>query len=91
MIEVNIDDLLKNGKVTFEFEKADGSVKTVTGTRNLDFIPAEFHPKDKPLAEGEAPKEKTEKQKATCGYFDLEANGWRSFKRANLREVKSFV
>ncbi|AUR85875.1 hypothetical protein NVP1081O_140 [Vibrio phage 1.081.O._10N.286.52.C2] len=94
MIEVNIDDCLQNGKVEFTFEKADGTVKTVTGTRNFDFIPVEFHPKPKaPLAEGEVapePKPKTEAQLATCRYFDLDALGWRSFKRGNLREIVHF-
>jgi len=94
MIEVNIDDLLKNGTVEFKFEKADGSIKTVKGTRDFSVIPAEFHPKPKPVQldenGDEIVVEKTEKQKATCGYFDIEAQGWRSFKRANLIEVIQF-
>ncbi|CAM0050505.1 hypothetical protein VPHF86_0154 [Vibrio phage F86] len=98
MIETNIDDLLKSGVVEFEFEKADGTVKQVRATRDFSHIPEEFHPKPKPVQLDEdgneivpEVKEKTEKQKATCGYFDLEAQGWRSFKRANLIKIVSFA
>lgn len=97
MIDVNIDDLLNTGLVTFEFEKADGTVKTVKGTRDFSQIPEAHHPKPKPDQLDEdgneivpERKEKTEKQKATCGYFDVEAEGWRSFKRANLIKVVKF-
>ncbi|CAL9972086.1 hypothetical protein VPHK567_0163 [Vibrio phage K567] len=94
MIDTNIDDLLKTGIVEFEFEKADGSVKTVKGTRDLSCIAEEFHPKPRPVKldedGNEIKYEKTEKQKATCGYFDVDAQGWRSFKRANLIKVVSY-
>jgi hypothetical protein len=90
MVEVDIDDLLVNGTVQFTFIKANGDERRVTATRNFKTIPAEHHPKSKPLAEGEVKKEKTEKQLANSSYFDLEALGWRSFKRTNLKEIHSF-
>ena len=73
-------DLLKETAV-INFVKADGTERTMIATRNNDLIPAEHHPKEVVLAEGQEPKpENTDIVKC----FDLEANGWRSFRVDSL-------
>ena len=65
----------ENAKVRVKFTKKNGDERIMLCTKNMDLIPPEFHPK--PLAEGEEPKPLSE---VVCNVFDLESNGWRSFR-----------
>ena len=61
---------LQKGKVRFTFIKADGSLREAYGTKVLDLIPINQHPKGvkKPSDD-------------VITFFDLEKNEWRSLKR----------
>lgn len=84
--EINIVDLLESGEVKFKFKKLDDTVKLTSGTRNLEHIPEEHHP-----------KHKTNEQASksvnvdNCTYYDLQANAWRSFNVNRLEELISYV
>lgn len=73
MTDVNaIVTKLTEGQTTFKYRKADGSVRTATGTLNADLIP-EADRASIPEATGEA-----------VTYFDLGSNGWRRFNRSAI-------
>lgn len=67
---LTIKDRLSTGIVTFTFTKLDGSLRPAKGTRSLEFIPAEFHPK------GTSKKPETTN---VVSFFDVENKGWKSF------------
>lgn len=72
-------EALKEGKVTFTYKKVNGEVREALGTLN-----------DKFSATLESYKVKNENQKTTPGvikYFDLNSDGWRSFKEENFIEM----
>ncbi len=60
---------LNEGSVSFKFRKVDGTVREATGTLNNDLIP-----------EGSRTSAVTAEDAATVAYYDLGANGWRSFR-----------
>lgn len=72
----NITNMLSEGRVTFSYQKADGSVRQATGTTKLDLIP---EGPDRATAQNTA-------ESAVIAYYDLDKSGWRSFRRENLRE-----
>ncbi len=64
---------LTEGSVSFKFRKVDGTVREATGTLNNDLIP-----------EGQRTTAIPAEDAATVAYFDLGANGWRSFRAASV-------
>ena len=64
--------------VRLVFTKKDGTERVLIGTRNLDRIPAELHPKGS----------ETEKKSDAFPVYDVEAGGWRSFKPDSLTAVQ---
>ena len=62
--------------VSFVFRKADGSMRTARGTRNLSFIPAHLHPKH--------PEDQASPK---VNYYDYGERGWRSFSIGNLIRI----
>lgn len=72
-------EALKEGKVTFTYKKVNGEVREALGTLNGKFSNTL-----------ESYKTKNENQKTTPGvikYFDLNSDGWRSFKEENFIEM----
>ena len=70
MTTVNTDELremLRMGKVHFEFTKRDGSIREVLGTLNSDYIPENMRPIDS-----------STRKITTIRFFDMEKNEWRS-------------
>ena len=63
---------LASGVYRFSYFKIDGSIREAVGTTNLDLIPAEHHP-----SSGARSKNS---EFATVAYYDLDAQGWRSFR-----------
>lgn len=57
-------------KVDFAFIKSNGEYRKAYGTRNLKFVPEEFHPVSN--------NSKSENEN-NIKFFDLEKNSWRSF------------
>jgi len=67
-----IVDFIQDAEVAeIVFTKKDGSIRTMTCTRDPKLIPPEHHPKG-------PPKEETKFE--TVSVFDTEAKGWRSFR-----------
>lgn len=77
------NELLKHNIIRVTFEKSDGSERVMYGTLRDNFLPPKPEPK-----EGEVPKVKKEPNPELVNLFDLEANGWRSFKLASVKEVR---
>ena len=72
-----LKDVLRNEGAEIVFIKADGTERTMKCTLNESEIPAEFAPKGVVRA----------KSDETCAVFDLEANGWRSFRWDSVKSV----
>lgn len=62
-------DRLRNGIVSFAFQKLDSSLRMVRGTLNLDQIPASKHPNGNGSPTSRAVR-----------FYDYNAGGWRSFR-----------
>jgi len=62
---------LDEGEVEVKFEKANGAIRVLTGTRNLDLIPKDDHPANPGKKEAEG----------VVTVYDLDAHGWRSFRK----------
>jgi hypothetical protein len=70
---------LDNGAVVrLVFTKKDGTERVLVGTRNITMIPSDHHPK------GSEQSRKSD----TLPVYDLEAQGWRSFKPDSLKAVE---
>ena len=70
-----IRDILNSSSSNIRFKKKDGTEREMFATRNMKFIPEEFHPKDidgKKLPEN------------IITVFDLNINEWRSFDYNNF-------
>ena len=72
-------DQLRTGVYRFSYFKIDGDIREARGTLDLSRIPAEHQPK--PLSG--APDVRPENYE-TFVYYDLDAEGWRSFRLDNF-------
>lgn len=77
---IELKEKLQNGIVHFTYKKKDGTMRTAKGTTMLDLIPKENHPKG-----GVSNKP----EDYVC-YWDLDSNGWRSFKNTNFMKIDEF-
>jgi len=74
---MNRDDIVSvlNEKVTdFSYKKADGELRQAKGTRMLSEVPAEKLPKS----------EDSKENAQTVRYYDMNSDGWRSFRVENF-------
>ena len=72
-----LKDRLKNGEVSFTYRKKDGSIRIAKGTLNFDIMGEENQPKSGIDYDSDT----------TTRYFDIDSNGWRSFKNDNFIEI----
>ena len=72
-----LKEMLKTGKVHFEFAKRDGTLREAFGTLNMNYIPENMRPSDS----------STNRNITTLRYFDLDKNEWRSVS-GDTTEVK---
>lgn len=70
---------LKEGFVSIEFEKADGTVRPMVATLDEAILPPPT-----PSAPGQQTKKKSD---TALAVWDMDAAGWRSFRWSNLRFV----
>ena len=75
----NLKSLMRNGVVEFSYTKKDGSTRIAKGTLNFDVMGEENLPKNGVSYDSET----------TTRYFDVNSNGWRSFKNDNFIEILS--
>ena len=73
-----LKDLLKAGKVRFEYTKVNGDIREAVGTLNGELIPDKF-------AENSNPVHKI----TNLRYFDLDKQSWRSISK-DTKEVEIF-
>lgn len=74
--------MLRSGKVTVTFTKKDGTERVMDCTTSSTLVPAE------PVVEGAAPKREKKPNDDVCSVYDLEANGWRSFRWDSIKQVR---
>ena len=72
---------LRNGVVVFEFYKADGTLRVARGTTDCALIPSCDHPTAYPRTIKSNPKTAT-------AFYDLDVQGWRSFRNASLTYIQ---
>lgn len=75
----DIEAVLEKGIVELTFEKRDGTVRQMLATTNLDLIPKDKHP----IGFG------GKRSETAKPVFDIEENGWRSFRWNSLLEIKT--
>ena len=72
--EEGIKRILASGDVHFTYRKKDGTVREAYGTRNTNII-NEYNA---------SPKGNSSEKDGVITYYDLDLNGWRSFKVENF-------
>lgn len=70
------------GPVTLTFTKKDGTERVMNCTTNSTLIPNE------PISESTEPKKEKKPNEEVMSVFDLEANGWRSFRWDSIKQVR---
>ena len=75
----NLKSQMRKGVVEFSYTKKDGSTRIAKGTLNFDVMGEENLPKNGVSYDSET----------TTRYFDVNSNGWRSFKNDNFIEILS--
>jgi len=92
-LEKKLRKLLHESETPVEimFLKKDGSQRKMKATTNAMLIPKEFQVKR--LNEDGTPLEKKERKVSdlVIPVFDIEAGGWRSFTKENLRTINSIT
>lgn len=78
-------EALKAGKVEFSYKKVDGSTREAVGTLKPELM-KKAQATDKKIADG---KKKHFVPPTILIYWDLEADGFRSFRKANFIEYKA--
>ena len=71
--------ILRSGNVEVEFVKKDGNTRTMLCTLKEEAIPSEFVPKGTTKVQSDE----------TLAVFDVEANGWRSFRWDSLTKISA--
>lgn len=79
----DIKNLLENGVVTFTFKKANGEMRTATGTRVLDPEVATGY------TSSDAPKGERSAFPGVIPYWDLDKQAWRSLREDSLVSIDS--
>ena len=72
---------LRYGAVTVTFTKKDGSERVMKCTTNESLVPAE------PIVEDASPKKEKKVNEEVCPVYDLDAQGWRSFRWDSIKCV----
>ena len=83
-----LKDLLKEQEAVVTFTKVSGDVRVMTCTLDPSVVPPA--PAPKALAEGEMVKAKKENPDV-CSVWDINAQGWRSFRWVNVTNVEYMV
>lgn len=81
--QIEIQDLqveLENRIVKFVYEKLDGTLRDAIGTRSLEHIPTQCHPKGCGV-----PKTKS------LPYYDIEKEAWRSMSAATKTYIVKII
>lgn len=74
---MDFSGLSKNGMIV-KFTKVDGTERTMRCTTNLSLVPTDMHPKTEGYGSEDVKR-----------VFDLDKQGWRSFRIASVIEAKN--
>lgn len=77
-----LKEQIQNGIVTVVFEKVDGTIREMKCTLNKEYMPAQLL-----TEEQNAAKVRTENHDL-LSVWDIENNGWRSFRVSNVKEIR---
>lgn len=80
MDKSKLTELLHEGVVTVEFTKVNGEYRKMEATLKADMLP-------EVVREIEEKAEPRKKSDASLSVWDINANGWRSFRFDNLQTV----
>ena len=80
----NLKSQMRNGVVEFSYTKKDGSTRVAKGTLNFGIMGEENQPKN---GVGFPKNGVGYDSDTTTRYFDINSNGWRSFKNDNFIEI----
>ena len=80
----NLKSQMRNRVVEFSYTKKDGSTRVAKGTLNFDIMGEENQPKN---GVGFPKNGVGYDSDTTTRYFDINSNGWRSFKNDNFIEI----
>jgi len=72
-------EALQEGIVDLQFKKVNGDLRNMRGTRKMDLVPEEKHPKGSGISDDNV---------TIVTLFDLEVEDWRSFRIENLVEYR---
>lgn len=84
-MEKDLKTLLSEGQVTFTFKKANGEIRTATGTRILNpAVAMGFTEDDKPKGTGrEIP--------GVIAFWDIDKGAWRSVRESSIISIDRVV
>lgn len=77
-----LKEQLKNGVVTVVFEKTDGSERTMRCTLSDNYVPQVLSEYD-----GQVPKNTRQINDSVQPVWDIDAQGWRSFRIDSVKQV----
>lgn len=75
---------LRNGVYRFSYFKSDGSIREARGTLNMELIPEDKRPKGENSSPLRGGRVGSEPAPGVFTYYDLIAQGWRSFRCENF-------
>lgn len=80
MDRYELKELLQNGVATVVFEKTNGELREMRCTLQSNYLPPQL------LQEGEAVNKRAENPN-TLSVWDVENNGWRSFRMDSIKNI----
>lgn len=79
MTKNELKELFAQGPVDFKFTKVDGTSRTMLATTSDEFVPQR--------QDASTEIRKTKVEEAVYSVWDIENNGWRSFRWSSVTEV----
>lgn len=75
-----LNELLKKGEVKFTYKKKNGETREALGTKNFTIIEEKY-------GEDMLPKGGNNYSDEVIRYFDMNSEGWRSFRKENFIDI----
>jgi hypothetical protein len=82
-----LKSVLRGGEVTVTFLKSDGTERVMNCTLSHDIIPQT----PEVVAEGSKPKVKRQPSDDVLPVWDIDANGWRSFRWDSIKRIEAQI
>lgn len=87
MTQEQLQSMLREGTVSFTFKKKDGTIRDAKGTLNLDVIKSADQKAYDDLVDTNKTRHRNVADDVVT-YFDLDKNGWRSFRWSQFIDLK---